>query len=352
MPAATISFTKMHGLGNDFIAVLDKDLISVPGGSELITNWPRSASSLAKTLCNRHCGVGADGLILVIDLSGGGRRRENRSRVSKRGEEQRIIPPAVLAYPKLDDCELAWIFTNSDGSPANICGNALRCVTLLARENKLFSDTQLSIATAVGPIHAHFHSQNKISIDLGKPLLRSIDIPVDTAFAPRVVKHELEVGGYRFQVTCVNNGNPHCVIFEAAFLEKMKEQIATDKTLIMPELFKTIAQAIQSLPLFPQGANIEFAFAIQPDYVRLFVFERGAGATLACASGAAATIVAGVLEGRLKRQATIELPGGCLDLRYSASDDHVTVSGPARSVFKGTVELVNQSSELALCSAI
>ena len=133
-----------------------------------------------------------------------------------------------------------------------------------------------------------------------------------------------------FEITCVSMGNPHCVVFNAQ---------------VDPEEYLHLAPLIQNLNIFPEGVNVEFALTDSADHAKVFVWERGCGPTLACASGAAAVLVAGVLEGILERRARIELPGGMLDVEWSAADQHVRLTGPAREIYRGTVDLSYVLSE-------
>lgn len=279
-PQTLLPFAKMHGLGNDFVLVRKEDLASLTLGQEILADWKNSGAALARTLCDRHFGIGADGFILV----------------SPADDKQ---------------CEIAWTFLNSDGSSSDMCGNGLRCLALFHNLSNQSEKRQFFVQTNVGAMPVSFNGPDQITIDLKEPIIEG-------------TKQTIVADGVSFTATCVNMGNPHCVIFAPPINEN--------------EYFQH-APKIQQLAEFPQGVNVEFAHALSPAKARVKVFERGAGATLACATGAAATLVAGVLESRLNRQATIELPGGNLEVEWSETDNHVRLTGPAAFAFTGTIDI-------------
>jgi diaminopimelate epimerase len=255
-PGETLAFAKMQGLGNDFVVIAEKDLMAGRIGSGIVRNQEKEYSRLAKALCNRHFGVGADGLIVVKDTD-------------------------------RPDCDFAWTYINNDGSPSDMCGNGLRCVALWALDRGWVESKQFTVSTAIGPVPVKFEDLNHITVDLGTPVLDSKKIPVSGPSREKVVKETLEVKGKKLVGTCVSMGNPHCVIFEPG---------------INPLDYDIWAPQLQALELFPEGVNIEFVVTEDPKCARVFVWERGCGPTLACASGAAAVVVAGVLENRLNRR--------------------------------------------------
>lgn len=291
--ASQLKFSKMQGLGNDFVVIGEDDLRSQRIGADLLLNWEEEAGRLARAICNRHFGIGADGLIVV--------------RSSPR-----------------PDCQVGWSYINSDGSPSDMCGNGLRCVALWALERQLVTGKNFAVATAKGPVPVHFEDVDQITVDLGPPILNSQKIPVAGADRDLVLNEPLEVHGKTLSVTCVSMGNPHCVIFEPH---------------LNPFEYDVFAPKIQQLPFFPEGVNVEFVVVENPSCARVFVWERGCGPTLACSTGASAVVVAGVLEKRLARKSRVKLPGGQLEVEWSAEDDHVRLTGPARHSYTGTIDL-------------
>lgn len=283
-----LAFTKMQALGNDFVLIKQTDLLSA-----LKKVSAKLMTALARALCDRHFGVGADGLIVV-------------SRTNKSG------------------CALGWRFYNADGSSAAVCGNGLRCLALWAHERALVKLTDFSVATEIGPVDIQFKNKNQITICLGKPILESKKIPVSGSNKNFPVKVKLTVSGHTYTAVCVGFGNPHCVIFNPE---------------ISQDLFGNTAKQIQNSSFFPEGVNVEFAKVVNRKLANVFVVERGVGPTLACATGAAAVLVAGVLENKLDRSATIQLPGGNLKINWSLSDNNVKLTGPARECFSGQINL-------------
>jgi diaminopimelate epimerase len=316
-----ISFTKMQALGNDFVFVSSVDLATTPGGQALLREWHKHGAELARALCDRHYGIGADGLVLLIDR--------------QRLREQSSASPALVNAVAAQSADLGWVYINSDGSPSDMCGNALRCLGAFAVNNKLVDGRQFTVATAAGSASVVFDSEKSITIDLGEPSIASDTIPLKATTQQKFIKQPIAfIAGKQtieVQATCVSMGNPHCVIFD----ERYAKAAFADAELAQQ------AECLQNLPMFPEGVNVEFAVATKRDHIRVLVWERGCGATLACATGAAATLVAGVLEGLVERRCTIELPGGTLDADWSEADDHVRLTGPANQVFSGTVDLLH-----------
>jgi len=286
-PPATLGFAKMQALGNDFVVLDECELAA------LVPDWRARTAPLARWLCDRHLAVGADGLI-------------------------------VACAPDRPDCALGWVYVNGDGSASDMCGNGLRCLALWAVERGLARPPAFSIAAAGGPVAVQYLHKGQITVDLGEPVLDSQRIPLAGAPRQPVVREAIDAGGDELAATCLSMGNPHCVIFDPR---------------LPPERFAETAKLIQAMALFPQGVNVEFALAESRAQARVYVWERGCGATLACASGAAAVLVAGVLEGRLERAARIELPGGALAVTWSQEDNRVRLSGPAEESFRGEIPL-------------
>ncbi len=272
------SFSKWHGLGNDFVIV--------NGFKEKIDNYPQ----MAIQVCDRHTGVGADGLVVVL--------------------------PSKVA-----DFEMR-IF-NSDGSEAEMCGNVTRCIARYVYENGLTDKTKVTLETKAGIIRPELIFSNgrlqTIKVDMGEPRLMRSAIPMLGDESQQVVNEVLTVNGVEYAITCVSMGNPHCIIF-------VDDIASTDLALIGP--------MIETHPIFPRKTNVEFVQVLDKQKVRMRVWERGAGITMACGTGACATLVAGVLNGKIDRQAVVELDGGELLIEWGL-DNHIYMSGPAVEVFRG-----------------
>ena len=266
-----IPFTKMEGLGNDFVVV---DTRQVPLD-------PKNLPRLAEEICDRHFGVGADGLILVEK----GAHADYKMRVF-----------------------------NPDGSEPEQCGNGVRCFAKYVYERDEDKKDLFSVETKGGTvIPAVFTKEGKVvtvEVDMGEPRLDP----------EKMVNAPLEVGGKKFLMTCVSMGNPHCVIF----VENLE---GVDVA--------TLGPAIENHKLFPEKVNVHFAQVKNPKEIQVHTWERGAGETLACGTGACATLVAGVLTGKSERKAIIHLPGGELLIEWLADNNHVTMAGPAEEIFSG-----------------
>ncbi len=276
----TISFTKYHGLGNDFILIDNRH-----------QSQPILTPEQAIKLCDRNFGIGADGVIFALP-----------------GEEQADYTMRIF---------------NSDGSEPEMCGNGIRCLAKFIAELENNNKTKYNIYTGAGLIVPELQSDGQVTVDMGQPRLLASEIPTTLANADeKVVAQSLEVAGKSWSVTCVSMGNPHCVTF-------VEDVSAIDLAKIGPEF--------EHHPLFPERTNTEFIQVISPKYVKMRVWERGAGATLACGTGACASVVAGVLTQNNERLVTVELPGGCLDIEWSTTDQKIYMTGPAEKVFTGVI---------------
>jgi diaminopimelate epimerase len=274
-----IEFTKYHGLGNDFI-LIDNRSSSTP----IIT--PEEAIKL----CDRHFGIGADGVI--------------------------------FALPGENDTDYTMRIFNSDGSEPEMCGNGIRCFAgfVADLEGESRNKDKYQIHTLAGVITPQLMPDGQVKVDMGLPRLLAGEIPTTLANAnEKVINHTLEVAGKSWDVTCVSMGNPHCITFV--------EDVAA-----IP--LEAIGPQFEHHPAFPQRINTEFVEIVRRDYVKMRVWERGAGITLACGTGACATLVAGVLTGKCDRTATVELPGGPLLIEW-ADDERLYMTGPAEKVFAG-----------------
>ncbi|WP_379153228.1 diaminopimelate epimerase [Paenibacillus sp. sgz5001063] len=278
-----MEFTKMHGLGNDFIIVF--------GEQEL----PANASELAVKLCNRFFGIGADGLVYILP--------------SERGDYMMRI-------------------MNSDGSEAEQCGNAIRCVSKYVYEHGLVSSEQIVIETiGAGEQKVSLKVDNgvveTVTVDMGEPVLSGTQIPVAIDAEP-VLDQPIEADGREFKFTAVSMGNPHCVIY-------VDDAVGFDLNTWGPKL--------EVHPLFPRKVNVEFATVLDRGHVDMRVWERGAGPTLACGTGACATLVSSVMNGLTDRSATISLKGGDLYIEWNEQDNHVYMTGPAQVVYTGSIDI-------------
>lgn len=279
----TMEFTKMHGLGNDFIVVFGEDEL------------PDNASELAVTLCNRFFGIGADGLVYILP--------------SERGDYMMRI-------------------MNSDGSEAEQCGNAIRCVSKYVYEHGLVESEQIVIET-IGAGEQKVSLKVKdgvvetVTVDMGEPVLSGLQIPVAIDAEP-VLDQPIEADGTEFKFTAVSMGNPHAVIY-------VDDAVSFDLGTWGPKL--------EVHPLFPRKVNVEFATVVDRGHVDMRVWERGAGPTLACGTGACATLVSSVLNGVTDRSAWISLKGGDLFIEWDEEDNHVYMTGPAQVVYTGSVDI-------------
>jgi len=276
-----MNFTKMHGLGNDFIIVA--------GESRL----PDDASQLAIKYCDRFFGIGADGLVFIL--------------------------PSDVA-----DFQMRII--NSDGSEAEQCGNAIRCVGKYVYERGMISAKEVTIETlGAGAQKVQLVVEkgkvNSVRVDMGEPILQGKLVP--TTLDQDVVKdYPVVIDGREFRFTAVSMGNPHCVIY-------VEDALSVDLATWGPKL--------ETHALFPKKINVEFATVKARNHVEMRVWERGAGPTLACGTGACATLAASVMNGLTDRQATISLKGGNLFIEWNEADNHIYMTGPAEEVYQGTV---------------
>ncbi|ALS27461.1 diaminopimelate epimerase [Paenibacillus cisolokensis] len=277
-----MNFTKMHGLGNDFIVVAGQDKL------------PDGVAELAVKLCDRHFGIGADGLVYILPSS-------------KADFRMRII--------------------NSDGSEAEQCGNAIRCVAKYVYDNGLTDKTEITIETLGAGVQkvrvtAEAGKAALVRVDMGEPILEGLKVPT-TVDANPVIAHPIEADGREFRFTAVSMGNPHCVIY-------VDDAVNFDLGTWGPKL--------ENHPMFPRKINVEFVTVNSRNQADMRVWERGAGPTLACGTGACATVVASVLNGLTDRTVTVSLKGGDLLIEWDERDNHVYMTGPAAEVFRGTWE--------------
>ena len=312
-----IEFTKYHGLGNDFILIDNRSL-----------SQPVLTPLQAVKLCDRHFGIGADGVIFAL-----------------KGE---------------NDTDYSMRIFNSDGSEPEMCGNGIRClagfladlegvgrggvtpplqkwevgkdegdegdegvISSSSSSSSPHSPITYRIHTLAGVITPQLMLDGQVKVDMGIPRLLAAEIPTTMRSADeKVINQPLQVALNSWFVTCVSMGNPHCITFV--------EDVAA-----IP--LEAIGPQFEHHPAFPQRINTEFIQVVRRDYVKMRIWERGAGITLACGTGACASLVAGVLTGRCDRVATVELPGGCLQIEWSEIDQHLYMTGPQERVFTGNI---------------
>ena len=278
-----LNFTKWQGCGNDFVLLdcLDKPL-------EL------DYAALAKSVCDRHYGVGGDG-ILVVEPS------------EKADFRMRII--------------------NADGSEAEMCGNGIRCFARYLYDYHRTDKQEFTVETGAGILVPCLKIEKGqvtgVRVDMGEPILAGDDIPVKGFGNSRVINETLTVKGNDYKMTCVSMGNPHCVIFVEDADAFPIEDLGTH---------------FEHHEAFPRKTNTEFVSVRDQKHLRMRVWERGAAVTLACGTGSCATLVASVLTGRTERAAEIELDGGRLQVEW-AENNHVFMTGPAELVFAGSLNV-------------
>jgi len=266
----------MHGLGNDFIVIDNKN--------NRIND--EEAANLARKLCDRKFAVGADGILF-------------------------------LSKSKVADVRMR-VF-NSDGSEAEMCGNGIRCFAKYCYENKVVRKTELTVETLAGIEETWLTVEkqlvNSVKVDMGLPALERSAIPMPGT--GKCLDEELQVDDDKYRISCLSMGNPHCVVF-------VDEVVSFPVTSIGPK--------IETNPLFPNKTNVEFVQVLNRGEVKVRVWERGCGETLACGTGACASVVAGKLLNRLDSTVVVHLLGGNLEIEYA---DHVLMTGPAERVYKG-----------------
>jgi diaminopimelate epimerase len=272
-------FTKMQGCGNDYIYV---DCVRAKA--------PKDPVALARSISDRHFGIGGDGLILIC--------------------------PSEKADARMR-------MFNADGSEAEMCGNGLRCVAKFVHDHGITAKARLAIETLRGvlavDLEIHQGKVERVTVDMGEPILQRSDIPTTLPGDPPI-DAPLTVDGVTLKFTCVSMGNPHAVTFVDAITDRHVHQLGP---------------LVEKHAAFPRKTNVEFIKVNRLDDATMRVWERGSGETLACGTGACASAVAGVLTGRLGRKVTMHLLGGDLELRWSDADNHVYMTGPAVEVFSG-----------------
>ncbi|MDA8432595.1 MAG: diaminopimelate epimerase [Nitrospiraceae bacterium] len=274
-----LEFTKMHGLGNDFVLI---DCREKPFGDRL-----PAMADLSRRLCHRRFGVGADQVLLLY--------------------------PSDVA-----DCRMK-IF-NADGSEVEMCGNGIRCLARYIWDRKISEGDALSVETAAGIMRPERRGE-LVRVDMGEPVLEGRRIPVK--IDGEVKDYPLKIDDREFRITCVSMGNPHAVIFvnDVGSFEVGR-----------------YGPLIERHELFPNRVNVEFIQVLGPDSLKMRVWERGSGETMACGTGASAAAVAAHLNRYIGKKSTVALLGGDLEIEW-AGDNHVYMTGPAEEVFEGRMEI-------------
>ncbi|MDO6564773.1 diaminopimelate epimerase [Amphritea sp. 1_MG-2023] len=272
-----VRFTKMHGLGNDFL-VLDTVTQKVKVNAEIVSR-----------LADRNFGVGFDQLLLVEP-------------------------------PSNPDMDFRYRIFNADGSEVEHCGNGARCFAKFVRDKRLTAKETVAVETQKGPIYLTITDDKQVIVDMGVPVLEPQDIPFKAA--QRAATYPIDVDGQTVQISAVSMGNPHGVLVVDA----------VDKAPV-----ESWGPALESAPDFPAKANIGFMEVISGAEIRLRVYERGAGETKACGTGACAAVVAGRLRGLLDDKVTVHLPGGTLQIEWPGEGEQLLMTGPATTVYEGQI---------------
>lgn len=279
-----MKFTKMHGTGNDYIYI------------NCFEETVKDPASLAIKLSDRHKGIGSDGIVLIL--------------------------PSDLYDFKMQ-------MFNADGSESEMCGNASRCVGKFVYDKKLTDKKVIKLETLAGLKILYLHTDVndkvvQVTVDMGEPILDAQLIPTTFTESPVINKSVTFKKNMVHDITCVSMGNPHTVLF-AFNIDNIN--------------LKTIGSVIENASYFPNRTNVEFVEVWSGNILKMRVWERGTGETMACGTGACAALVAAVLNGLAKRKALIQLLGGSLEIEWKESDNHVYLTGDAVTVFEGEVNL-------------
>lgn len=277
----TFSFTKWQGCGNDFVLV------------NCLEEKIKDYAALTKKVCDRHYGIGADGMIFILPS---------------------------------EQADFRMRIFNTDGSEAEMCGNGIRCFARCVYAYGLTKKTEFTVQTGAGILTPKLlladGAVKLVQVDMGKPILEGARIPVTGYGMNHVIDCPIDVLGNTYQMTCVSMGNPHCVVF-------------VDDLNKLP--IETVGPEFEKHEKFPRKTNTEFVEVRDRTHMRMRVWERGAAVTLACGTGSCATLVAAVLNNRTEKKAEIELDGGVLVVEW-AENGHIYMTGPAEQSFRGVYE--------------
>lgn len=275
----TIKFSKMHGAGNDYIYI------------DATKSVPENLSELARKVSDIHFGIGSDGLVAIM---------------------------------KSEIADFRMRMFNSDGSEAEMCGNATRCIAKFVYEKGLTDQTEITLETLGGVKILHLYVEDgevyQVTVDMGKPELRPEMIPVKSSNSVEKISEEETVDGKTYKITGVSMGNPHGVIF----VDEIND------ALVLGE-----GPKLEVAEIFPRKANIEFAKVLDRNTIEMRVWERGTGETFACGTGACATAVAAILNGLTDREVELRLRGGNLLIKWDEETGHVFMTGPAAFICDG-----------------
>lgn len=281
----TIPFTKMHGAGNDYVYI------------DALNEVPDNLPLLSQEISDRHFGVGSDGLVAILHS---------------------------------DVADFRMRMFNADGSEAEMCGNATRCIGKYVYEKHLTDKTDLTLETLSGIRQLHLTIEDcrvvSVTVDMGAPELRPSMIPVKSDSEESKISEKEIINGIEYKITAVGMGNPHAVVFVPALFDR----------LVLEE-----GPKMEVAEIFPNKSNIEFIKVIDRDHIEMRVWERGSGETMACGTGACAAVVASVLNGFTDRNVRVSLPGGELRIRWDEGNNHVYLSGPAEFVCDGVYYIKN-----------
>lgn len=277
----SMKFTKMHGIGNDYIYI------------NCINQTIQNISQYAKFLSDRHFGIGADGVILIL--------------------------PSQVADYRMD-------MYNADGTVAQMCGNGIRCVGKYVYDNGLTCKKEITIETMAGIKELQLHTKDQevvsVSVDMGIPIYAVDKIPVNLN-QRCIVNWPYHFGNIEYNITCVSMGNPHTVIF----FDFDVNNIDVAK----------IGSMIEHADIFPERTNVEFVNIVDKNNINMRVWERGTGETLACGTGACAAASAAIRCGLCERLVNVHLPGGLLNIAWNEISDHIFMTGSATKVFDGEI---------------
>jgi diaminopimelate epimerase len=289
-----IKLSKMQGIGNDFILADDRN-------SSILNEIDYSI--LAKKLCDRRFGLGADGLILAVSSN---------------------------------THDIGFIIFNSDGSEAEMCGNGMRCFARYVYEKSIFMQKIINVETKAGSIvpllDINFEGEvESVKVDMGEPVLEAELVPC-TLKKGKIISEKINVCGKDVEITAVSMGNPHAVVF-----------IEND---IEDKLFFELGPAIENHEIFPKKTNVEFVKVLSENEISVRVWERGAGETLACGTGACACVVAGVLNNKTSDEVKVRLKGGELEIKWHKINNHIFKAGPAEFVYETSIDLERIKNDL------
>lgn len=278
-----LKFTKMQGLGNDYIYL-----------NYTKEKEPDNIKEITKKISNRHFGIGSDGVILIS---------------------------------KSKTADFKMKMYNADGSEAQMCGNGIRCVGKYVYDKGLTKQSQITIETLAGTKQLELQIQNqkveKVKVDMGEPVLEPENIPVKASKNTNIL---LQSQDKEFNFTCVSMGNPHAITI-VEHLENFE--------------IEKYGKNLENHPIFPERANIEFIQIINKNKIKMRVWERGSGETLACGTGACAVVVACCQNQLTHNQVEVELLGGCLQIEWDKKNNHIYMTGPAKTIFEGEIKEEN-----------